>query len=204
MGAEADADEQTPSVEDLRDRLDGDVTSVLRLNNDISTLIDDADLHFDYVVGDCSDRYEANSGHLHFDLVHDDCTIHCLVLSYRRDSLTDAPAEDAHIAVKGDLSYYEAEGGMTIFVSDIVEVGDGHYEAIYRENRETLEADGLLADEAKQSLPEYPATVGIATSGESDAREDAVQSIHERNRRYCHSRLYRAGGQRTPVAVRGD
>jgi exodeoxyribonuclease VII large subunit len=85
-----------------------------------------------------------------------------------------------HVAVRGDLSYYEAQGSCSLIVEDVVNMGESEYSQVYAENKEKLAADGLLDDERKQSLPELPATVGLVTSSDSDARIDAVTAIHDR------------------------
>ncbi|WP_424004746.1 exodeoxyribonuclease VII large subunit [Haloarcula salina] len=169
-------------IETLQEALEAErVTYVDALNADIGSLLEDApELEFDYAVGDVSDAGVSSNEHVHFDLVHEGSTIHCVVFSYRREQL-DLDIEDGtQVAVKGSLSYYEDGGTVSIIVDDVVEVGDGTYQRIYEQNRHLLETDGLLDPEAKQSLPELPERIGIATSATSDARTDAITSIHDR------------------------
>jgi exodeoxyribonuclease VII large subunit len=157
-----------------------DIVTVATLNEEIAGVIDDTGtLNHEYVVGDVSDCREAN-GHLHFDLVADNASIHCVIFGVRHQQLNTKLDEDMHVAVRGDLSYYEAQGSCSIIVDDAVEMGKSKYSQIYAENKQTLAADGLLADDRKQSLPELPATVGLVTSADSDARIDAVTAIHDR------------------------
>lgn len=157
------------------------VYTVAELNDDIATVLDTAeDIFFDYIVGEVTDARDVNS-HLHFDLDHDDASIHCVVFGFRRSNLTDDLDDGSQVAVVGDLSYYEAQGSCSILVTDVVELGTGTYRQTYRENKEMLEEEGLLADKHKQDLTEYPRTIGIVTSANSDAREDAVTSIHEQH-----------------------
>jgi Exonuclease VII, large subunit len=85
-----------------------------------------------------------------------------------------------HVAVRGELSYYEPQGSCSLIVEDVVNMGESEYSQVYAENKETLAADGLLDDENKQPLPELPTTVGLVTSADSDARIDAVTAIHDR------------------------
>jgi len=59
-------------------------------------------------------------------------------------------------------------------------MGESDYSQTYAENKQLLDNDGLLDDERKQSLPELPATIGIVTSADSDARVDAVTALHGR------------------------
>lgn len=181
MGVEPD-DEQPKTLAAIEERLGSDdVAFVDALNDRINGLIEDSpDLHVDYIVGDASDVFVSSGGHLHFDIVHEGSSIHCVVFQFRFDRM-DATVEDGlQIAVKGDLSYHEDEGQVSILGEDIVKLGEGLYERTYQQNRAILEEDGLLADDLKQPLPLLPECIGIVTSAESDAREDAVTSIHGR------------------------
>ena len=157
-----------------------DVVTVKTLNDEIADLIDDQDqLNHDYVVGDVSGCRDSN-GHVHFDLVSGDASIHCVLFGFRRSRTTVEPEAEMQAAVRGDLSYYEAQGSCSILVTDVVDMGESEYSQIYAENKELLAEDGLLAEERKQSLPELPGTIGLVTSADSDARVDAVTAIHSR------------------------
>jgi len=157
-----------------------DVVTVETLNDEIANLIDDqTDLNHDYVVGDVSGCRDSN-GHIHFDLVFGDASIHCVLFGFRRNWVTVEPEAEMQAAVRGDLSYYEAQGSCSILVTDVVDMGESEYSQIYADNRQLLADDGLLSDERKQSLPELPGTIGLVTSADSDARVDAVTAIHSR------------------------
>ena len=157
-----------------------DVVTVETLNDEIAKLIDDqTDLNHDYVVGDVSGCRDSN-GHIHFDLVFGDASIHCVLFSFRRNWVTVEPEAEMQAAVRGDLSYYEAQGSCSILVTDVVDMGESEYSQIYADNRQLLADAGLLSDERKQSLPELPGTIGLVTSADSDARVDAVTAIHSR------------------------
>jgi exodeoxyribonuclease VII large subunit len=173
----ANADVTTDAVTELDS---DDVVSVATLSEEISEVIEDRpELDHEYVVGDASDCRESN-GHLHFDLVAAEASIHCVVFGFRYQQLNAKPDEEMHVAVRGDLSYYEPQGSCSILVDDVVNMGESKYSQIYAENKQKLAEDGLLAEERKQSLPELPATVGLVTSADSDARIDAVTAIHDR------------------------
>ena len=157
-----------------------DIVTVATLNDEIAAVIDEnQELTHDYVVGDASDCREAN-GHLHFDLVSGDASIHCVVFGFRYKRLNAKPDEEMHVAVRGELSYYEPQGSCSLIVEDVVNMGESEYSQIYAENKEKLADDGLLDDKQKQPLPELPTTVGLVTSADSDARIDAVTAIHDR------------------------
>ncbi len=184
MGADSrtDADTKT-SLESHQETLETEnITFVDDLNDEISAILEETpDLQYDYVLGDVSGYGISGNGHAHFDLVHEGATIHCVIFSYRLRSYDVEIDDGTHIAVKGDLSFYEANGSVSLIVEDFVEVGEGKYQQTYQENKRILEEDGLLAEEAKQSLPEFPRRIGIVTSADSDARKDAVTSIHSRH-----------------------
>nr|WP_277347961.1 exodeoxyribonuclease VII large subunit [Haloarcula argentinensis] len=151
------------------------------MNEDIGAVVESADqLAFDYVVGDVSDYGVSSNDHVHFDLVHEGSTIHCVLFGYKQSRLDTTIEDGMQVAVNGSLSYYEDGGNVSVIVEDIVEVGEGTYQRIYEQNRELLESDGLLDPEHKQALPDFPERIGIATSATSDARMDAITSIHER------------------------
>ena len=170
------------SLETLQEALKTErVTYVETLNEDIGTVVESADrLAFDYVVGDVSDCSVSSNDHVHLDLVHGGSTIHCVLFGYKRSSIDTTIEDGMQVAVKGSLSYYEDGGNVSVIVEDIVEIGEGTYQQIYEQNRQLLVSDGLLDPEHKQALPDFPERVGIATSATSDARLDAITSIHER------------------------
>jgi len=158
------------------------ITFVDALNDEIADLVENTDhLQYDYILGDISDYGVSSNGHGHFDLVHEDVSLHCVVFANRLDRVADDIEDGTHVAVKGDLSYYEDESQVSVIVRQIVPVGEGTYQQIYQENKQALAEAGYLTPEAKQPLPEFPTRIGIATSAESDAREDAVTGIHDRH-----------------------
>ncbi|WP_434531646.1 exodeoxyribonuclease VII large subunit (plasmid) [Haloarcula sp. NS06] len=180
MGSESESTET--SLETLQEALQTErITYVDTLNEDIGAVVESADqLAFNYVVGDVSDYGVSSNDHVHLDLVHEGSTIHCVLFGYKRSAIDTAIEDGMQVAVKGSLSYYEEGGNVSVIIEDIVEVGEGTYQRIYEQNRQLLDSDGLLDPEHKQALPDFPERIGIATSATSDARMDAVTSIHER------------------------
>ncbi|MUV50736.1 exodeoxyribonuclease VII large subunit [Haloarcula sp. CBA1122] len=180
MGSEPESTHT--SLETLQEALQTErITYVDTLNEDIGAVVESADqLAFDYVIGDVSDYGVSSSDHVHLDLVHEGSTIHCVLFGYKRSTIDTTIEDGMQVAVKGSLSYYEDGGNVSVIVEDIVAVGEGTYQQIYEQNRELLDSDGLLDPEHKQALPDFPERIGIATSATSDARMDAITSVHER------------------------
>jgi len=130
MGTEPDTNPES-DLATLQERLDTEaVTFVDAMNDELATLIEDADhLGFNYLVGDASDYGPSSNGHLHFYLVHNGSRIHCVCFQYRVSRI-DADLEDGlQVAIKGDLSYYEDGGSVSVIVEDVVTGGGGVYES---------------------------------------------------------------------------
>jgi len=184
MGTESpdppDDDDSAPDRTDLTAELDTEnLAFVDELNADIATHIETSPgLEYEYIIGDISDYDVSANGHGHFDLVHDDATIRCVVFQSRRNRVEDTVEDGLLAAVKGDLSFYEDGGDVSLLVSDVVDVGIGRYQQTYEANKQALEEAGCLDEDAKQPLPRHPTRVGIVTSAESAARDDVVTSIH--------------------------
>jgi len=174
------------------DELPGKAISVTELNADISKVIERSnDLEFDFLIGDVSDNSTSN-GTQYFQLVDDGTGVQCLAFAGTRQSIPDFENGD-RVAVKGRLNYYEERGQCSIYVDDVVLLGDSHYHRQIEKLREKLTEDGVFEYEKKQELPAFPSTIGIVTSKGSDAEEDAINAIHDRHPdvdiTLCHSRV---------------
>lgn len=185
MGVESTTENQdTEELASLQDTLNSEqVAFVDTVAEEIATVIDDASRphRYEYIVGEVSDYGVSGSDHAYFDLVGEECQLRCVVFQYRRQSI-DIDIEDGmQLAVKGGVSLYTQNNYCSITVEHAVAVGEGEYQQTYEQNKQRLTEDGLLDTATHQSLPDYPRCVGLVTSAESDAREDAVTSIHN-----CH------------------
>lgn len=184
MGVESPSDDNQAGEDlvTLQNTLDSEaITFVDRLSAEVETVIEDAaDLQrYEYVIGDVSDYGVSSKGHAHFELIHDETPIHCVIYTFRLPSITVDIENGMQVAVKGKVSFYTDENYCSIITEDVVDVGTGIYQQTYEENKRLLAEDGLLDAAAKQQLPSYPRCIGIVTSARSDAREDAVTSIHD-------------------------
>jgi len=159
--------------------LSGEVMTITELNQNISTVIKQAvrdELTFDYLIGDVSNDSVSN-GTRYFQLVNDDAGMQCLAFQGVRDSLPEFEEGD-RVAVKGRLSYYEARSNCSIYVDDVVLIGDSLYHREIEKLREKLSEEGLFDESRKKQLPKYPRAIGLVTSKDSDAEKDAIKSIH--------------------------
>lgn len=186
MGVESPAEEDSSGadMESLHETLGSEaIAFVDTLSTEIEAVITDAgDLQrYDYVIGDVADYGSSSRGHAHFELIHDGTPLHCVLYKFRRSSVSVDIEDGMQLAVSGEVSFYIDNNYCSIIVEDAVAVGTGTYQQTYEENKQLLADDGLLDQATKQPLPEYPQCIGLATSAESDAREDTVTSIHDRH-----------------------
>lgn len=169
MGVESTTENQdTEELASLQNTLDSEqIAFVDTVAEEIATVIDDASRphRYEYIVGEVSDYGISSNDHAYFD----------------RQPI-DIDIEDGiQLAVKGGVSFYSPHNYCSITVEHTVIVGEGAYQQTYEQNKQLLKEDGLLDSATHQSLPDYPRCVGLVTSAESDAREDAVTSIYNRH-----------------------
>ncbi len=162
MGVESPTENQGgEELSSLQDTLGSEqITFVDTLVSDIESVIaESSNLHrYEYVIGEVTNYGVSSNDHVHFDLAHNGTHLHCVILQFRRSDFSVDLEDGLQVAIKGELSFYTADNYCSIMVED-----------------------GVLDASTKQTLPEYPQCIGIATSAESNAREDAVTSIHTRH-----------------------
>lgn len=167
------------AVEESDVDLAGTVRSVADLNAAIADRVEDAEeLQFDYLIGDVSNTFDSD-GTLYFTLFDEGAGITCIVFSSVRKRLHDID-DDQRVAIKGTLNYYEVKGQCSIYVSDVVRIGDSSYRERIEKLRKRLAEEGLFDEERKRELPFLPRTIGLVTAHESDAETDAITAIHGR------------------------
>ena len=186
--AESDSSDDTHFQRDLEDTVNAnidletaEIATVSDLSTEVETLVEQSDgIHYDYILGDIANPSVSSSGHQYFTLESDDAELSCVVFNSRRSRLASAPDDDLRALVEGDLQYYAPHGKLSLQVTDCHAVGEGSYTQTYQQHKTTLAEEGLFDADRKQSLPTLPETIGIVTSANGDAVDDAIQSIHTR------------------------
>lgn len=158
-----------------------DVATISELSAEVESLIQrSAGIHHDYVLGDIANPSVSSNGHCYFTLENDGAELSCVVFNSRRKQLSSSPDDDVRALVAGDLEYYAPHGKLSLQVTECHAVGEGSYSQTYQQHKATLAEEGLFDDDRKQSLPALPETIGIVTSANGDAMDDAIQAIHSR------------------------
>jgi exodeoxyribonuclease VII large subunit len=105
------------------------------------------------------------------------------------------PEDGDDVVAEGHISVYEARGDYQLYVRDMERAGRGELYEEFLRLKEKLSEEGLFDDERKKPLPNYPTTIGVATSASGAALHD----VHDVVSRRFPARLLLA-----PTRVQGD
>ncbi len=138
----------------------------------------------EYVVGETVETSEYPFGTF-FDLqdVASDPVISCVVWADTLSSIEYELQSGTEVVVEATVDFYPDRGDCQLLVSDFWPVGESDRREELAAVRERLTAEGIFADEHKQTLPEYPQCVGVVTSPTGSAREDVCTAISDRSPR---------------------
>ncbi|HEX3135081.1 MAG TPA: exodeoxyribonuclease VII large subunit [Planctomycetota bacterium] len=132
------------------------------------------------VQGELSQVKVAPSGHLYATLKDQEAVISLVMWRSAVVRQTALPKEGEQVVVRGSLSVYGPRGQYQLTATRISPVGIGDLAARFAALKARLEAEGLFAEENKQSLPLLPRAVGLATASGSAALADMLHSLRAR------------------------
>jgi exodeoxyribonuclease VII large subunit len=158
---------------------DADVMSVTEITRGLSRLVEEkyGDV---WVEGELSDFTRAASGHCYFTLKDDDAQIRCVMWKHLTQYVYFEPEEGMQVRVNGHASVYERRGDLQIMAQAMRQAGKGAQQQAYEKLKQKLKAEGLFDADRKQSLPAFPQTIGIVTSGEGAALQDILSVLERR------------------------
>ena len=173
---------------------DDAVLSVTDLTRGLSSLVED---HYDdvWVEGELSNFTQAASGHCYFTLKDEDAQIRCVMWKHLTKYVFFEPEEGMQVRVNGHASVYERRGDLQIQAQAMRKAGKGAQQEAYERLKKKLQSEGLFDTDRKQTLPAFPETVGVVTSGQGAALQDILSVLE---RRFPPSEVVLC-----PVAVQG-
>jgi exodeoxyribonuclease VII large subunit len=128
------------------------------------------------VEGEVSGFKVNQSKWVFFDLKDDDATLPCFMPVFQ----LKVPLEDGmKIRVTG-VPKITNWGKFSFTVRQVSLAGEGELKRAFELLRSKLEREGLFEDARKRSLPDYPQTIGLVTSGTSAAYADFIKIINGR------------------------
>lgn len=173
-----------------------DVLTVSDVTDRVRRLLDDDPVLNDVRVrGEVSDFSHPSSGHMYFTLKDDETELSCVMFRSANGKLGFEPEDGDNVVAEGHVSVYEARGDYQLYVRDMERAGRGELYEEFLRLKEELSDEGLFADERKKELPDFPTTVGVATSDSGAALHDVRDVV---------SRRFPARLLLAPTRVQGD
>ena len=154
--------------------------SVSQLNSYLKKLLDsDNNLSDILVRGEISNFKLHHSGHMYFTMKDDKASVKCIMFASYANRLTFMPSDGMQVTASGYVSVYEKSGQYQLYVSGMMEEGEGALYAKFEKLKKKLAAEGLFDDSAKKPIPMIPSTIGVVTSSTGSVIRD-IQNVLDR------------------------
>lgn len=147
------------------------------------------------VRGEISNFKRHYSGHCYFTLKDAGASLRAVLFRGRAQFLKFLPENGMKVVAGGNLSVFERDGQVQLYVSTLLPEGAGELSVAFAQRKEKLAAEGLFDAERKKPLPFYPRRVGVVTSASGAVLRDIYKVAKRRNPTVA-LRLY-------PVQVQG-
>ena len=132
------------------------------------------------VEGEVSNFTHHSSGHMYFTLKDKQSQLQCVMFRRANARLAFRPEGGMRVRARGRIKVYEPSGRYQLYVERMTKAGVGDLAAAVEELKRKLKAEGLFDPVHKQSLPAYPNTVAIVTSGTGAAVRDVIRVVRTR------------------------
>lgn len=132
-----------------------------------------------YVAGEISNfTLHRASGHMYFTLKDEISSIKCVMFAGKAAGLTFMPYSGQSVIVRGGVNVYERDGANQIYVSEIIEKGQGELALAFEKAKRELEAGGYF--DKKRPIPKQPKKVCLITAEKGAALQDMLNIIARR------------------------
>lgn len=149
------------------------------------------------IKGEISNCKYHSSGHIYFSIKDDGAQLKCIMFSRDRALGLDFKLEDGQsVVVTGRLSFYERDGGVNMYVTEVALDGIGALYERYEQLKRKLLNEGLFDANHKKPIPAYVKRLGIVTASTGAALRD-ILNVTKRRNPYVQPILY-------PAKVQGD
>ncbi len=154
--------------------------TVSQLNRKISFMLGAEKSFADLCVkGEISNfNVNARSGHIFFTLKDENSQVRAVMFRSFAEQLRFMPEDGMSVTVRGSVKCYEQAGQYQIYVSEIMQGGEGALSAAFEKLKSKLEAEGLFAQ--KRPIPQMPSKVCVITSDTGAALQDILNIIGRR------------------------
>lgn len=159
--------------------LDREVLTVSQINQRARRLLEDVFPQV-WVEGELSNIARPASGHVYFTLKDRNAQVRCAIFKQQASRVRDLLRDGLLVRVRGRVSLYEGRGDYQMILDSVEAAGDGALRLAFEALKTALQAEGLFAQERKQTLPQYPQKVGVITSASGAVLHDIVSVFARR------------------------
>ena len=157
------------------------VLSITQLNEYIRGRMDADPLLTQVAVrGEISNYKLYPSGHHYFTLKDESSALKCVMFKGNAMRLRFRPENGMKVIAMGKVSVFPRDGAYQLYCTAMAMDGVGDLYAAFEQLKRKLEAQGLIAPEAKKPLPKYPGTIAIITSSAGAAIHDMLRILRKR------------------------
>ncbi|HOV70427.1 MAG TPA: exodeoxyribonuclease VII large subunit, partial [Clostridia bacterium] len=158
------------------------VVTVSQLNNYVQSLMDsDINLRNISVRGEISGFKHHSSGYMYFTLKDSQALIKCVMFRQYNAFLRFKPCDGMAMIVTGNVSLYPRDGQYQLYVSKMVNDGEGALYIAFERLKALLSEEGLFNPEVKKPIPIYAKKIAVITSPTGSVIRDI---IHVATRRF--------------------
>lgn len=159
--------------------------SVSQLNNYIKMLLsNDGHLSNILVKGEISNFKLHHSGHMYFTLKDSKAAVKCVMFSSYAGRLDFRPSDGMQITASGHVSVYEKSGQYQLYVSNMMEEGEGALYIKFEKLKKQLMEEGMFDENRKKTIPMLPDTIGVVTSKTGSVIQDIINVLDRRYPKY--------------------
>lgn len=131
------------------------------------------------VIGEISNFKLHGSGHRYFSLKDEYAQISAVM--WKGKSLQFPLTDGMKVIARGNVTVYPPQGRYQLDCQSIMPLGTGDLYMAFEELKKSLAAKGLFDQDRKAELPDFPLTIGIATSATGAAVQDMLSTLKRRN-----------------------
>jgi len=166
-----------------------DIFSVSQVNAHIKNMIF-GNIPKLFIKGELSNLVFHRSGHIYFSLKDEGSSLRGVLFKRQVQNLEFLPKNGDSVVCFGKLDVYTVAGTYQIVAESLKSYGKGDLQEKFEKLKQKLYLEGLFDVKYKQSIPKFPAKIGIITSPSGAAIADIKSVI---KRRYpCQTFLYPA------------
>ncbi|MEO7119281.1 MAG: exodeoxyribonuclease VII large subunit, partial [Candidatus Limnocylindrales bacterium] len=117
-----------------------------------------------WVEGEVGQVSVSSAGHCYFTLKDEKAQVRCMIFRDDRMVMPFEPRTGIRLVAHGRLDVFEPQGAYQLYVDTIQPAGFGDLALRFEALKAQLTKEGLFEASRKRALPEWPRTIGIATS----------------------------------------